>query len=431
MQTAKANFQFFLAAEVESITDEFLKKYIINVRDIEDEEFEEIKNFFSLIIKYICTSQIDKAVIICKELIHNNIGLGIPYVMLTHELINLIGLIMKKLLYKNAKNELYELYQLQAVFEDTIAKIYLDKYVKDLQKKNSLRISGLSDIYEQNIILYYKSHLEWLTDLSTAVSLRENRFFPETNHNLCVFDKWLLDSGKNIIQNNSKYKNISKLHENLHFIAKQIQNYILEEKPNNHIILTYLEKCEMLSLSLGTELALIDNTLINSQASKDPLTGALNRQRLNKLYTNQLEISFATSEPFVLAMCDFDFFKKINDNYGHIAGDKMLENFVPLVKQTLRTSDMIIRYGGEEFIFILPAIKEKKARELLNEVKENFAKFVLDYENHKISTTLSIGMYEINPENCDRSFFRDSNNAISIVDKKLYEAKNSGRNRVC
>jgi len=156
MQTAKANFQFFLATEVESITDEFLKKYIINVRDIEDEEFEEIKNFFSLIIKYICTSQIDKAVIICKELIHNNIGLGIPYVMLTHELINLIGLIMKKLLYKNAKNELYELYQLQAVFEDTIAKIYLDKYVKDLQKKNSLRISGLSDIYEQNIILYYK-----------------------------------------------------------------------------------------------------------------------------------------------------------------------------------------------------------------------------------------------------------------------------------
>ena len=432
MQTVNVDFQKLLGDEVEFITEEFFKKYIINIRNIEDSEFDKIKNFFSLIIRYICTNDIKKTIIVCKELINNNIELGIPYVMLTHELISLIGLIMQKLLHRNAKDELYELYQLQTVFEDTIAKVYLDKYVKDLQSKNSLRITGLSDIYEQNVILYYKAHLEWLTSLAKAIALKDNNYFPETNHNLCTFGKWLLDFGKSIIQNNSKYKNISKLHENLHYFAKQIQIYILEKDENcNHILLTYLEKCEMLFLSLGTELALIDNTLINFKASKDTLTGALNRQRLNQLYTNQLEISFATSEPFVLAMCDFDFFKKINDTYGHIAGDKMLENFVPIAKQILRNSDMIIRYGGEEFILILPAIKEKKAREILNKIRENFSKFVLDFQNFKISTTLSIGMYEINPENCDRSFFKDSNNAISIVDKKLYEAKNCGRNRVC
>ena len=186
----------------------------------------------------------------------------------------------------------------------------------------------------------------------------------------------------------------------------------------------------MLSLSLGTELALIDNTLINSKASKDPLTGALNRQRLNQLYINQLEISFATSEPFILVMCDFDYFKNINDTYGHLAGDKMLKSFVNLVKKSLRNSDMIIRYGGEEFVFILPAIKTEKARLLLNKIRVDFSEFFIIHEENKISTTLSMGMLEIDPDN-EESYLTNFENAISIVDKKLYEAKNSGRNKVC
>lgn len=425
-----SNFQKYLNSEAEEISLEFFQKYIINIKRIDDEETEEIKNFFSLIIEYICKSDMENASLVCENLINYNIELSVPYVILTHELINLKRLIMERLLHKNAKEELYTLHQLHLFFEDMIAKKYLDKYVIDLQNKNSLRISSLSDIYEQNVILYYKAHLEWLNYLSKSIALRDNKFFPETNHNLCTFGKWLLDSGKIIIQNNSKYKNICKLHENLHYIAKQIENYLLQKGTNNHLLLTYLEKCEMLSLSLGTELALIDNTLINSEASKDPLTGALNRQKLNQLYNNQLEISFATSESFVLCMCDFDYFKNINDTYGHLAGDKMLESFVPIAKKSLRNSDMIIRYGGEEFILILPAIKEKKAREILNKIREDFSNFILDFENYKISTTLSMGIFEINPEICDKSYLKDFENAISIVDKKLYEAKNSGRNRV-
>ena len=93
---------------------------------------------------------------------------------------------MEKLLYKNAKEELYTLYQVHLFFEDIIAKKYLDKYVIDLQNRNTLRISSLSDIYEQNVILYYKAHLEWLNYLSKSIALRDNKFFPETNHNLCL-----------------------------------------------------------------------------------------------------------------------------------------------------------------------------------------------------------------------------------------------------
>lgn len=424
-----SNFKKYLTDEIDFITEEFLNKYIINMRRIDENELKDIEQLFSSIIKSVCSSDINSAISTCKDLINYNIELSVPYVMLTHELMNLKKLFMERLLYKNAKEELYELYKLHLIFEDFIAKNYLDKYVNDLQSKNILRMASLTDIYEKNVIIYYKAHLEWLTSLAKSIAQRDNKFFPEINHNLCTFGKWLLSDGKNIIQNNSKFNNIFKLHENLHFIAQQIQNYLLQNGQNNHILLTYLEKCEMLSLSLGTELALIDNTLINSEASKDPLTGALNRQKLVQLYQNQLEISFATSEPFVLAMGDLDYFKNINDKYGHIAGDKMLEKFVDISKKVLRSSDMIIRYGGEEFIFILPAIKIEKARVILNKIRENFASFVLDIENQKISTTISFGMIEINPES-ETSCLKNFENIISVVDKKLYEAKNSGRNKI-
>lgn len=423
-----SRFKFLLENEIKHLENEFLTKHIINVR-VDEDEVEKINDFFSLVIKYICLGDLVNLFKVCKDLIDFNIELSIPYVMLSHELMNLQKLIIERLIIKNAKNEIYEIYKLHLSFENIIAKIYLDKYVKKLQNKNNLRISSLSDIYEKNIINYYQAHLEWLNDLAKAVEFRNNKFSPQINHTLCTFGKWLHDSGKTIIQNNSKFKSISKQHENLHLMAKQIKNYITNKDWNNHILLTYLEKCEMLSLSLGTELALIDNTLINSKASKDPLTGALNRQRLNQLYMNQLEISFATSESFVLAMCDFDYFKNINDTYGHMAGDKMLESFVTFVRKTLRNSDMIIRYGGEEFIFILPAIRAEKARIILNKIRMDFSEFSLIYEDKEISTTLSIGMIEIDSDN--EFYFRNLENAISIVDKKLYEAKNGGRNRVC
>ncbi len=425
-----SNFRLFLEDEIDYLTEEFLSKYIINIRTVEEKELEKIKDFFSSIIKSICLGNLQSAYKTCKSLIAYNIELSIPYVMLTHELMNLQKLVIERLINKNAKDEIYQLYRLHLIFEDIIAKIYLDKYTKTLQSKNIVRIASLSDIYEKNVITYYQAHLEWLNELAKTVELRSNKFFPQTDSTLCTFGKWLINSGKTVIQNNSKYNSILKLHENLHLMAKEIKNYIGKGEENNHILLTYLEKCEMLSLSLGTELALIDNTLINSKASKDPLTGALNRQKLEHLYINQMEISIATSEPFVLAMCDFDYFKDINDNYGHIAGDKMLEKFVPIAKKSLRSSDMIIRYGGEEFILILPAIKELKGKMILNKIREDFSKFVLDYNENKISTTLSIGMIEINFENCE-NYFKNFENAISVVDKKLYEAKNSGRNRVC
>ncbi|MBI3873475.1 MAG: sensor domain-containing diguanylate cyclase, partial [Arcobacter sp.] len=252
---------------------------------------------------------------------------------------------------------------------------------------------------------------------------------PELNHNLCDFGKWLTSDGKNIIQNNSKYKEIEKQHINLHLMSSKIKNILEKEHIESHIILTYLEKAEMYSLLLGTELALIDNTLINSTISKDPLTGALSRQKLSQLYTNQLEISLATSQPFIIAICDLDNFKNVNDTYGHVAGDKVLAGFVSVAKSHMRNSDMIIRYGGEEFVFILPAVRYEIGKRILEKIRHGFEAFFVDFENNIIKTTVSIGMMEID-SNDENLRIKNIDDAVAIIDKKLYHAKNEGKNKI-
>ena len=250
--------------------------------------------------------------------------------------------------------------------------------------------------------------------------------FPELDEVKCNFGKWLKQDAKKIIQNNSKLKLIALAHKNLHLMAKKILTHL--ENDESHAVLTYLEKCEVISLSIGTELALIDNMLINKQISKDSLTGAVNRQGLESIFINQYELSLATNNSFILAMCDLDNFKKINDSYGHVAGDKVLKLFVNIVKKYIRSSDIIIRYGGEEFTIILPAINKENGFKVLEKIRKNFAKSVLKFKEKNIKTTVSMGLVEINPESFYKKYFLDE--YIMIADKKLYYAKNSGRNRV-
>lgn len=197
---------------------------------------------------------------------------------------------------------------------------------------------------------------------------------------------------------------------------------------NYHVSITYLEKCELISLSIGTELALIDNIIMNDQIIKDSLTQALNRHALSQVFESQYELALATNNTFIVAMCDLDDFKNINDTYGHIAGDKILIEFVNIVKTKIRNSDIIIRFGGEEFIILLPTIQYDRGLEVLESIRETFADLIVDFEGNEIATTVSIGMLEIKPKYYyKRNLLEDY---ISIVDKKLYRAKSNGKNQV-
>lgn len=157
----------------------------------------------------------------------------------------------------------------------------------------------------------------------------------------------------------------------------------------------------------------------------DSLTGLLNRQsfdlRLAKLHENFDLENRADDEPcqFCFALLDIDFFKNVNDKYGHVYGDEVLLLFSNLMKQTFRDSDMLFRYGGEEFAVLLHDINLEQADSVLNRFRKNIEDFNFPMEN---KVTTSIGYCEFNNK-------IPLSSIIERADKALYYSKEHGRNK--
>lgn len=128
-------------------------------------------------------------------------------------------------------------------------------------------------------------------------------------------------------------------------------------------------------------------------------------------------------------MIDVDFFKKVNDTYGHVAGDCVLKNVANTIKAGLREYDIASRYGGEEFSVLLPFTKIEEAfavaQRLRHAVENTSIDFVQEKEDIsiKINVTISIGVYEFKPQDSPQALYENA-------DKALYEAKTHGRNKV-
>jgi len=129
-------------------------------------------------------------------------------------------------------------------------------------------------------------------------------------------------------------------------------------------------------------------------------------------------------------MSDLDNFKVINDTYGHIAGDKVLKGFAQIALRTLRSSDVVIRYGGEEFLLILNAVDFDKGKEVLDRIRREFEAFYIEEAGEKIRTTVSFGVIEVEPPSDIKYSDIDVENYLRAVDDKLYLAKRSGKNTI-
>ena len=410
-----------------SLFNEFTDRYTACINSFEDEKFDIVMSHYKKIIDtFNSPFELEELIVSFEDLAKYKMSISVPYVIMTNEVYGLKNILISKIVDSNANTKILDLLSIFKFINNRVAKVYLHNYIDKLISSNNVRINSLSDLVEKNMISHYESHLIWLTKLAKLVKDKQKNNFVELDDTMCEFGLWLHGNAKNIIQNNSKYKAINNLHQNLHLFAQKIFNQISRDE--HHILITYLEKCELISLSIGTELALIDNILMNKRITKDSLTGALNREALRGVFESQYELSLATNSSFVLAMCDLDFFKKVNDNYGHIAGDQLLKSFVDMVKQNIRTSDVIVRYGGEEFVIMLPAIKKEKGKEVLEKIRQSFQDSCILFNKAEVKTTISIGMIEIKPEENYKKDFIDE--YIMIADKELYMAKKRGRNRV-
>ncbi|MDQ3929898.1 MAG: GGDEF domain-containing protein, partial [Chloroflexota bacterium] len=163
---------------------------------------------------------------------------------------------------------------------------------------------------------------------------------------------------------------------------------------------------------------------LREQALRDPLTGLFNRRYLEETLGLELAGSGRAQQPLSLVLLDVDRFKQINDTYGHHAGDRMLKALAQLLTANTRAGDVVSRYGGEEFVVVLPGATAEDAEQRAEEWREAFASLHLEHGLDTLSTTLSAGIaaypeHGYTPEKL-----------LHAADEALYTAKQTGRNRV-
>jgi len=163
--------------------------------------------------------------------------------------------------------------------------------------------------------------------------------------------------------------------------------------------------------------------LVNKLVREDQLTGALNRRGLDDTLLRESARADRAKAPMCIALIDLDNFKKVNDTFGHQAGDAVLVHLVGIIKETLRSNDLIGRYGGEEFMLILPDARIDEAVAVMNRLQRRLAERPLAWGAAKLEVTFSAGLALRRPGDSEVTL-------INQADQALYEAKRVGKNRI-
>ena len=155
----------------------------------------------------------------------------------------------------------------------------------------------------------------------------------------------------------------------------------------------------------------------------DALTNLPNRRGIQKFIDHEINRAKRQQEHLTLILSDIDRFKQVNDNYGHDGGDIALRHVADLFKEVIRDQDGVARWGGEEFLFVLPTTNENNGVVLAEKIRARLETTPVQIQNTSLTITASFGVAQINLAN-------GLNNALSLADKALYKAKEKGRNKV-
>ncbi|KGP79498.1 MULTISPECIES: GGDEF domain-containing protein [unclassified Paenibacillus] len=168
--------------------------------------------------------------------------------------------------------------------------------------------------------------------------------------------------------------------------------------------------------------------LLERKASTDHLTNLSNRRQFEKSLELELERARETKQKLSLLVIDIDRFKKVNDTFGHSSGDAVLKQLGQLLIKHARSADIVSRNGGEEFAILLLDCGHHQAMAIAESIRQAVEKYLFALpDGNTIRLTISIGV-AVFPDHCDD---RDDNDFFEQADRALYEAKNTGRNRVC
>jgi len=270
-----------------------------------------------------------------------------------------------------------------------------------------------------------KNHIEWLARLHEYLicggPLPDN-VCDKNAHHLCQFGLWYYKETSSLIKNTECYKELGDIHKEMHISASALIN---SWQSNKKIDLTEYRGFIGKQHALLQHLTQLRDNLNSTLMSYDNLTGALRRDPFMLLFEKEMNQARRSDVNFCIVMMDLDFFKKVNDSHGHLVGDKVLQKTALTISQELRTYDSLCRYGGEEFIVLLPNTVIDDARLIIERIRKSVEKQVVQtVEGNKIQVTISAGITQVNNN-------LTLNGNIDLADKALYQAKSEGRNKVC
>lgn len=192
----------------------------------------------------------------------------------------------------------------------------------------------------------------------------------------------------------------------------------------------------MARLKTGTRILELERSLrkaneeIRILSIKDALTGCYNRGCLTERLPREIKRAVRYRRPLSVVLCDIDRFKKVNDTYGHLAGDTVLKAFARIINESIRNGiDWLYRYGGEEFLIILPETRFERAMKVAERLRKSVAEGSIETTQGTIKITASFGVTGFDSSIPDLHISPDL--IIKKADDNLYQAKKQGRNTVC
>ena len=252
---------------------------------------------------------------------------------------------------------------------------------------------------------------------------------------LTVFDGYICLDGKNLSVKSAQLKepfnfiSIESLKDLDLFFQKFFGNdacpLLIEFEYDGKCYLISQKKCENDIVFYIQNIDAIKNILL---AKKEVLFDGLTKCYLKKEIETFIEQALENfvrykKEKFSVMMFDIDFFKKVNDTYGHLAGDYILKELATLVKKSLRKADICGRFGGEEFLILLPHTKASGALKLATKLNKLVKEYHFEYENKTIPIKISLGITSV-------SYSDSYHSIVQRCDEALYQAKENGRDRV-
>ncbi len=296
----------------------------------------------------------------------------------------------------------------------------------DLKSLVNQMYNNLIDNIDSQTSANKEQVINYLRDAIDVISNIPNSEINSIEHARSVFDNAYKEIANKSISSykhtNKKFQQLSQAQEETinGFLNPTIDIPSITEKFNNiqvHMI-EEVEKANNIITQLSSQIETLER-----DSNLDSLTNVFNRRALS-IYLENICSKQNIKHELHLLILDLDDFKLVNDNHGHIAGDKILIFLANILKRTLRDGDKIFRYGGEEFILVLNRIDsihcKKMATRILNQISNNN----LIYKGESLNVTASIGTTTLNIGDTPDSL-------IARADSALYKAKADGKNRVC